>query len=41
MEVAPMQINVVLNGAEVLASMSEPIQKIVAHEINKALNKLL
>jgi hypothetical protein len=36
LEMAPVQVNVVLNGAEVLANMQEPIKSMVLGEINRA-----
>lgn len=37
LEMAPVQVNVVLNGAEVLANMQEPIKSLVVGEISKAM----
>lgn len=39
MEVAPMQVNVVINGAEALSSMEDSMRVLVANEINSALSK--
>lgn len=36
--VAPMQVNVVVNGAEAFANMQEPIRDLVNSEVSKALN---